>query len=70
MIPKSNNAMGADLEDGSRPMSPASQPQPSIKQELDHHLPDFHDNISLPVSIFFLYNYLLNIYNKNIINAC
>lgn len=48
VIPKSNNAMGADLEDGSRPMSPASQPQPSIKQELDHHLPDFHDNISLP----------------------
>ncbi|XP_012347694.2 zinc finger and BTB domain-containing protein 17 isoform X4 [Apis florea] len=51
VIPKSNNAMGADLEDGSRPMSPASQPQPSIKQELDHHLPDFHDNISLPTSV-------------------
>ncbi|XP_033201826.1 sex determination protein fruitless isoform X3 [Bombus vosnesenskii] len=48
VIPKLNNAMGGDMEDGGRPMSPASQPQPSIKQELDHHLPDFHDNISLP----------------------
>ena len=54
--------MGADLEDGSRPMSPASQPQPSIKQELDHHLPDFHDNISLPVSIFFFF-YIIS-FNK------
>lgn len=39
------------MEEG-RPMSPASQPQASIKQEVDHHLPDFHDNISLPVSNF------------------
>lgn len=54
------------MEDGGRPMSPASQPQASIKQEVDHHLPDFHDNISLPVSnllclcisrIFILINY-------------
>ncbi|XP_024220357.1 protein jim lovell isoform X1 [Bombus impatiens] len=51
VIPKLNNAMGGDMEDGGRPMSPASQPQPSIKQELDHHLPDFHDNISLPTSV-------------------
>ncbi|XP_026668036.1 protein jim lovell isoform X1 [Ceratina calcarata] len=51
VIPKSNNTMGGDMEDGGRPMSPASQPQPSIKQELDHHLPDFHDNISLPTSV-------------------
>lgn len=50
MIPKLNNALGGEVEDGGRPMSPVSQPQPSIKQELDHHLPDFHDNISLPVS--------------------
>lgn len=35
------------MEDGGRPVSPSSQPQPSIKQELDHHL-HFHDNISLP----------------------
>ncbi|XP_076171670.1 uncharacterized protein LOC143148830 isoform X7 [Ptiloglossa arizonensis] len=48
VIPKLNNALGGEMEDGGRPMSPASQPQPSIKQELDHHLPDFHDNISLP----------------------
>lgn len=40
------------MEDGGRPMSPASQPQAPIKQEVDHHLPDFHDNISLPVSNF------------------
>ncbi|KOX71813.1 Sex determination protein fruitless [Melipona quadrifasciata] len=51
VIPKLNNAMGGDMEDGGRPMSPASQPQPSIKQELDHHLPDFHDNISLPTNV-------------------
>ncbi|XP_076549133.1 uncharacterized protein LOC117606164 isoform X1 [Osmia lignaria lignaria] len=51
VIPKLNNAMGGEMEDGGRPMSPASQPQPSIKQELDHHLPDFHDNISLPTSV-------------------
>lgn len=55
VIPKLNNAMGGDMEDGGRPMSPASQPQPSIKQELDHHLPDFHDNISLPVSTLQFY---------------
>lgn len=48
VIPKVNNALGTELEDGGRPMSPASQPQAPIKQELDHHLPDFHDNISLP----------------------
>ncbi|XP_076682806.1 uncharacterized protein LOC143376405 isoform X8 [Andrena cerasifolii] len=48
VIPKLNNALGGEVEDGGRPMSPVSQPQPSIKQELDHHLPDFHDNISLP----------------------
>ncbi|XP_076222509.1 uncharacterized protein LOC116430295 isoform X9 [Nomia melanderi] len=48
VIPKLNNALGGEMEDGGRPMSPSSQPQPSIKQELDHHLPDFHDNISLP----------------------
>ncbi|XP_076379134.1 uncharacterized protein LOC143259698 isoform X3 [Megalopta genalis] len=47
VIPKLNNALGGEMEDGGRPMSPSSQPQPSIKQELDHHL-DFHDNISLP----------------------
>ncbi|XP_053973902.1 zinc finger and BTB domain-containing protein 34 isoform X2 [Hylaeus anthracinus] len=51
VIPKLNNALGGEMEDGGRPMSPASQPQPSIKQELDHHLPDFHDNISLPTSV-------------------
>ncbi|XP_048512497.1 sex determination protein fruitless isoform X9 [Athalia rosae] len=48
VIPKLNNTLGSDLEDGGRPISPASQPQPPIKQELDHHMPDFHDNISLP----------------------
>ncbi|XP_076238579.1 uncharacterized protein LOC143181821 isoform X2 [Calliopsis andreniformis] len=48
VIPKLNNTLGGEVEDGGRPMSPVSQPQPSIKQELDHHLPDFHDNISLP----------------------
>nr|XP_050866151.1 protein tramtrack, beta isoform isoform X17 [Vespula vulgaris] len=48
VIPKVNNALGTELEDGGRPMSPASQPQAPIKQELDHHLSDFHDNISLP----------------------
>ncbi|XP_072764886.1 uncharacterized protein [Anoplolepis gracilipes] len=47
VIPKLNNTLG-EMEDGGRPMSPASQPQASIKQEVDHHLPDFHDNISLP----------------------
>ncbi|XP_067203325.1 transcription activator GAGA isoform X3 [Linepithema humile] len=47
VIPKLNNALGVEMEDGGRPMSPASQPQ-TIKQEVDHHLPDFHDNISLP----------------------
>ena len=50
MIPKLNNTMGGDIEDASRPISPSSQPQAPIKQELDHHMPDFHDNISLPVS--------------------
>ncbi|XP_015175596.1 PREDICTED: zinc finger and BTB domain-containing protein 20-like isoform X2 [Polistes dominula] len=51
VIPKVNNALGTELEDGSRPMSPASQPQAPIKQELDHHLSDFHDNISLPTNV-------------------
>ncbi|XP_012217166.1 uncharacterized protein [Linepithema humile] len=50
VIPKLNNALGVEMEDGGRPMSPASQPQ-TIKQEVDHHLPDFHDNISLPTSM-------------------
>ncbi|XP_033215897.1 sex determination protein fruitless isoform X7 [Belonocnema kinseyi] len=48
VIPKLNNTIGGDIEDGSRPISPSSQPQAPIKQELDHHMPDFHDNISLP----------------------
>ncbi|XP_043464881.1 protein tramtrack, beta isoform-like isoform X6 [Leptopilina heterotoma] len=48
VIPKLNNAIGGDVEDGSRPISPASQPQAPIKQEVDHHMPDFHENISLP----------------------
>lgn len=57
VIPKLNNALGVEMEDGGRPMSPASQPQASIKQEVDHHLPDFHDNISLPVSnLFYAYH--------------
>ncbi|KAL0123508.1 hypothetical protein PUN28_005783 [Cardiocondyla obscurior] len=51
VIPKLNNALGVEMEDGGRPMSPASQPQASIKQEVDHHLPDFHDNISLPTNV-------------------
>ncbi|XP_047366144.1 zinc finger and BTB domain-containing protein 34-like isoform X1 [Vespa velutina] len=51
VIPKVNNALGTELEDGGRPMSPASQPQAPIKQELDHHLSDFHDNISLPTNV-------------------
>ncbi|XP_076766468.1 uncharacterized protein LOC143433178 isoform X1 [Xylocopa sonorina] len=50
-IPKLNNTIGGDVEDGGRPMSPVSQTQASIKQELDHHLPDFHDNISLPTNV-------------------
>ncbi|XP_043288994.1 protein bric-a-brac 1 isoform X5 [Venturia canescens] len=48
VIPKLNNTLGGDVEDGGRPMSPSSQAQAPIKQELDHHMPDFHDNISLP----------------------
>ncbi|XP_044004665.1 protein abrupt isoform X4 [Aphidius gifuensis] len=48
VIPKLNNTLGGDAEDGGRAMSPSSQAQASIKQELDHHMPDFHDNISLP----------------------
>ncbi|XP_043464877.1 uncharacterized protein LOC122500161 isoform X2 [Leptopilina heterotoma] len=50
VIPKLNNAIGGDVEDGSRPISPASQPQAPIKQEVDHHMPDFHENISLPTN--------------------
>ncbi|XP_066590054.1 protein abrupt isoform X8 [Prorops nasuta] len=48
VIPQLNNALGGDLEDSGRPMSPSSHQQTSIKQELEHHMPDFHDNISLP----------------------
>ncbi|XP_015127641.1 protein tramtrack, beta isoform isoform X8 [Diachasma alloeum] len=48
VIPKLNNTLGGDAEDGGRTMSPSSQAQAAIKQELDHHMPDFHDNISLP----------------------
>ncbi|XP_012527109.2 hypermethylated in cancer 2 protein isoform X2 [Monomorium pharaonis] len=51
VIPKLNNALGVEMEDGGRPMSPASQPQAPIKQEVDHHLSDFHDNISLPTGM-------------------
>ncbi|XP_043288995.1 broad-complex core protein isoforms 1/2/3/4/5 isoform X6 [Venturia canescens] len=51
VIPKLNNTLGGDVEDGGRPMSPSSQAQAPIKQELDHHMPDFHDNISLPTSV-------------------
>ncbi|KAH0560651.1 hypothetical protein KQX54_006736 [Cotesia glomerata] len=51
VIPKSNNTLGGDLEDGSRAISPSSQAQTTIKQELDHHMPDFHDNISLPTNV-------------------
>ncbi|NP_001157609.1 fruitless isoform D [Nasonia vitripennis] len=47
-VPKSNNALGGDLDDGGRSISPSSQSQAPIKQELDHHMSDFHDNISLP----------------------
>lgn len=51
------------MEEGGRPISPASQPQASIKQEVDHHLPDFHDNISLPVSNFlFMLLYMFHIF--------
>lgn len=50
VIPKLNNTLGGDIEDGGRPMSPSTQAQAPIKQELVHHMPDFHDNISLPVS--------------------
>ena len=50
MIPKLNNTLAGDIEDGGQPMSPSTQAQAPIKQELDHHMPDFHDNISLPVS--------------------
>ncbi|XP_066590044.1 uncharacterized protein fru isoform X2 [Prorops nasuta] len=51
VIPQLNNALGGDLEDSGRPMSPSSHQQTSIKQELEHHMPDFHDNISLPTSV-------------------
>ncbi|XP_015127635.1 uncharacterized protein LOC107048781 isoform X2 [Diachasma alloeum] len=51
VIPKLNNTLGGDAEDGGRTMSPSSQAQAAIKQELDHHMPDFHDNISLPTSV-------------------
>jgi hypothetical protein len=57
--------LGGDLEDGGRSISPSSQPQAPIKQELDHHMTDFHDNISLPVSNAFLSN--LNIHTYYII---
>ena len=48
-IPKLNNAL-VDLDDTRRSMSPSSQSQAPIKQELDHHMSDFHENMSLPVS--------------------
>ncbi|XP_034943025.1 hypermethylated in cancer 2 protein isoform X4 [Chelonus insularis] len=48
VIPKLNNTLGGDLEDGGRTISPSSQTPTAIKQEVDHHMPDFHDNISLP----------------------
>ncbi|KAK0168305.1 hypothetical protein PV327_002127 [Microctonus hyperodae] len=51
VIPKLNNTLGGDIEDGGHAMSPTSQAQASIKQELDHHIPDFHDNISLPTNV-------------------
>jgi len=60
VIPKLNNALGVEMEDGGRPMSPASQPQAPIKQEVDQHLSDFHDNISLPVSNFPCFYRLIN----------
>ncbi|XP_020288773.1 hypermethylated in cancer 2 protein isoform X2 [Pseudomyrmex gracilis] len=47
MITKPNNAMGAEMEDGGQPISPAAQPQPVLKQEVDHHLSNFHDNMPL-----------------------
>ncbi|XP_057332535.1 protein tramtrack, beta isoform isoform X2 [Microplitis mediator] len=55
VIPKSNNTLGGDLEDGGRAISPSSQAQTTIKQELDHHMPDFHDNISLPKNVEWLH---------------
>ncbi|XP_046429589.1 B-cell CLL/lymphoma 6 member B protein isoform X7 [Neodiprion fabricii] len=48
IIPKLNNTMGSDVEDGGRPITPSSQPQPPIKQEIDHHLSEFPENITLP----------------------
>ncbi|XP_034943018.1 modifier of mdg4 isoform X2 [Chelonus insularis] len=51
VIPKLNNTLGGDLEDGGRTISPSSQTPTAIKQEVDHHMPDFHDNISLPTSV-------------------
>lgn len=59
MIPKLNNTLSGDAEDGGRTVSPSSQAQASIKQELDHHMPDFHDNISLPVSLKKINNKLI-----------
>ncbi|XP_011303119.1 uncharacterized protein fru isoform X2 [Fopius arisanus] len=50
VIPKLNNTLGGDAEDGGRTMSPSSQAQAAIKQELDH-MPEFHENISLPTSV-------------------
>lgn len=49
-VPKLNNAL-VDLEDSRRSLSPSSQSQAGpIKQEHDHHISDFHENMSLPVS--------------------
>ncbi|XP_046735104.1 sex determination protein fruitless isoform X8 [Diprion similis] len=48
VIPKLNNTLGSDVEDGGRPITPSSQPQPPIKQEIDHHLSEFPENITLP----------------------
>ncbi|XP_046429521.1 protein abrupt isoform X1 [Neodiprion fabricii] len=51
IIPKLNNTMGSDVEDGGRPITPSSQPQPPIKQEIDHHLSEFPENITLPTNM-------------------
>ncbi|XP_046735038.1 protein jim lovell isoform X2 [Diprion similis] len=51
VIPKLNNTLGSDVEDGGRPITPSSQPQPPIKQEIDHHLSEFPENITLPTNV-------------------
>ncbi|XP_058795174.1 sex determination protein fruitless isoform X4 [Phymastichus coffea] len=47
-VPKLNYALAGNLEDGRQSISPQSQSQAPIKQEIDHHMSDFHDNISMP----------------------